>query len=347
VYAENIHDLLEILAAGHEKPALVDQWGDYKEPHEEVDDTRALLKKEFGIDPPKDARLIVERATKAHPDLTAWLADWRAGRGKKATPSTAKRAALATPSTPGTMKLAKIAKHLPKGQAIPTELVKLFEFAKACGTFFSGSFEVSEDSQDDAVAWFSGNAKAASEFVVFGHDRAQSLYALWLEDKDVSKAPVVHLGSEGEAAVLAENARDFLMLLAVGSGEVGLLSSDDASEADEGTDIDSFRTWLKKEFEIAAPYASDDYRRALASHAMLASMSRTGDCWDNAVAESFFATLRAELVDDERYPTRRSAEASIGEYIDAFYNVERLHSHLDYVSPIEFELKEHVAAIAA
>jgi putative transposase len=58
-------------------------------------------------------------------------------------------------------------------------------------------------------------------------------------------------------------------------------------------------------------------------------------------------TLRAELVDDERYPTRRSAKTSIGDYIDGFYNVERLHSHLDYVSPIEFELKEHVAAIAA
>jgi len=80
---------------------------------------------------------------------------------------------------------------------------------------------------------------------------------------------------------------------------------------------------------------------------MIASMSRTGDCFDNAVAESFFATLRAELVDDERYPTRRAAEISIGDYIDVFYNVERLHSHLDYVSPIEFELKDQVAAIAA
>ena len=67
----------------------------------------------------------------------------------------------------------------------------------------------------------------------------------------------------------------------------------------------------------------------------------------NAVAESFFATLRAELVDDERYRTRRAAETSIGDYIDGFYNVERLHSHLDYVSPNEFELKMHVAAIAA
>ena len=96
-----------------------------------------------------------------------------------------------------------------------------------------------------------------------------------------------------------------------------------------------------------SPYASDDYRGALAEHAMTASMSRTGDCWDNAVAESFFATLRAELVDDEHYATRRHAEASIGEYIERFYNAERLHSHLDYVSPIEFELKSRIAAVAA
>ena len=76
-------------------------------------------------------------------------------------------------------------------------------------------------------------------------------------------------------------------------------------------------------------------------------MSRKGDCWDNAVAESFFATLRAELVDDERYLSRDEAEASIGDYLESFYNVERMHSHLDYVSPIEFELKTHVAEIAA
>jgi putative transposase len=96
-----------------------------------------------------------------------------------------------------------------------------------------------------------------------------------------------------------------------------------------------------------SPYASSDYQTALTAHAMVASMSRTGDCWDNAVAESFFATLRAELVDDASYPTREAAERSIADYIDSFYNVERLHSHLDYVSPIEFELKTQMAAIAA
>jgi transposase InsO family protein len=96
-----------------------------------------------------------------------------------------------------------------------------------------------------------------------------------------------------------------------------------------------------------SPYASENYRDALAEYGMIQSMSRTGDCWDNAVAESFFATLRAELVDGETYATARSAERSVGEYIESFYNIERLHSHLDYVSPIEFELKNHIAAIAA
>jgi putative transposase len=96
-----------------------------------------------------------------------------------------------------------------------------------------------------------------------------------------------------------------------------------------------------------SPYASEDYRTALATYGMVQSMSRTGDCWDNAVAESFFATLRAELVDHETYATAHAAEQSIRDYIENFYNVERLHSHLDYVSPIEFELKSHVAAVAA
>ena len=107
------------------------------------------------------------------------------------------------------------------------------------------------------------------------------------------------------------------------------------------------RAGLVHHTDRGSPYASDDYRSALAKRGIVASMSRKGDCWDNAVAESFFATLRAELVDDERYPSRRGAERSIGEYIDSFYNTDRLHSHLDYVSPIEFELKAQVAALAA
>jgi transposase InsO family protein len=106
---------------------------------------------------------------------------------------------------------------------------------------------------------------------------------------------------------------------------------------------------LRRPIEGAAAFFAkeNDYRNALSKYAMVASMSRKGDCWDNAVAESFFATLRAELVDDERYTTRRTAEHSIGQYIETFYNVERLHSHLDYVSPIEFELKMRMNRFAA
>lgn len=96
-----------------------------------------------------------------------------------------------------------------------------------------------------------------------------------------------------------------------------------------------------------SPYASADYRAELARHGLVASMSRKGDCWDNAVAESFFATLRAELVDHEQYATHVLATASIGDYIDNFYNVERRHSHLGYINPIEFELRSTTARAAA
>jgi putative transposase len=91
-----------------------------------------------------------------------------------------------------------------------------------------------------------------------------------------------------------------------------------------------------------SPYASDDYRAELRTNGVCASMSRKGNCWDNAVAESFFATLRAELIDRERYPTRASAIRAIGDYIDNFYNIQRRHSHLDYLSPVEFELRAQV-----
>ena len=96
-----------------------------------------------------------------------------------------------------------------------------------------------------------------------------------------------------------------------------------------------------------SPYASEDYREALHKRGLVASMSRSGDCWDNAVAESFFATLKTELVDHERYPTRAAAMASIGDYVERFYNPARLHSHLGYKSPIEFELKRQIAVMSA
>jgi putative transposase len=96
-----------------------------------------------------------------------------------------------------------------------------------------------------------------------------------------------------------------------------------------------------------SPYASDDYRRELRRCGITASMSRKGDCWDNSVAESFFSTLKTELVDNAQYLTHSQASDSISEYIESFYNPVRRHSYLGYNSPIEFELKSQTAAFAA
>jgi transposase InsO family protein len=84
-------------------------------------------------------------------------------------------------------------------------------------------------------------------------------------------------------------------------------------------------------------YASEDYRHLLEQHGIQASMSAKGDCWDNACAESFWSTLKTELVNHERYATREQARQSIFEYIEVFYNRKRLHSSLGYVSPETFE----------
>ena len=86
-------------------------------------------------------------------------------------------------------------------------------------------------------------------------------------------------------------------------------------------------------------YACADFRAVLDAHGFVASMSRKGDCWDNAVAESFFATIKGEMIDHEDFQTRAEAIAAIADYIDGFYNVTRMHSSIDYMSPIEFELK--------
>jgi len=84
-------------------------------------------------------------------------------------------------------------------------------------------------------------------------------------------------------------------------------------------------------------YASEDYQHLLQSHGIECSMSGKGDCWDNAVMESFWGTLKTELVNHEHYETREQARASIFEYIEVFYNRQRLHSSIGYLSPEQFE----------
>jgi putative transposase len=84
-------------------------------------------------------------------------------------------------------------------------------------------------------------------------------------------------------------------------------------------------------------YASDHYQRALAGRGIVCSMSRRANCWDNAPMESFFASLKKELVHDEDYATRAEARASLFESIEVFYDRVRRHSSLGYRSPVEYE----------
>lgn len=84
-------------------------------------------------------------------------------------------------------------------------------------------------------------------------------------------------------------------------------------------------------------YASNEYKRILKQHGLLGSMSKKGDCWDNAVAESFFASLKKEYVHQTEFATRAQAKLGIFDYIEAWYNNERIHSKLDGLSPNEFE----------
>ena len=88
-------------------------------------------------------------------------------------------------------------------------------------------------------------------------------------------------------------------------------------------------------------YASEAYQELLRRERMTGSMSGKGDCWDNAVMESFWSTLKTELVHHEHYATREEARASIFEYIEVFYNRQRLHSSLGYVSPEAFEASQN------
>jgi transposase InsO family protein len=94
-------------------------------------------------------------------------------------------------------------------------------------------------------------------------------------------------------------------------------------------------------------YTSGDFRKVLDARGIVCSMSRRGDCWDNAVAESFFATLKLDLIFRRTFRTRREARQAIYRYIEVFYNRQRRHSYLGYLSPAEFEeLADNAEAVA-
>ena len=93
-------------------------------------------------------------------------------------------------------------------------------------------------------------------------------------------------------------------------------------------------------------YCSGAFQKELKIHGMKSSMSRKGDCWDNAVAESFFGTLKTERVFFTEYKTREEAKADIVDYIEMDYNSRRRHSYLEYLSPMEFENEQALKKVA-
>jgi putative transposase len=103
---------------------------------------------------------------------------------------------------------------------------------------------------------------------------------------------------------------------------------------------------LKVHSDQGSQYASRLFRELLATHKITQSMSRRGDCWDNAVAESFFATFKSDLIDRRSWPTRQMLELAVKEYIEVFYNGQRLHSSIGYLSPIQFENLTRLAQVA-
>ncbi len=121
-------------------------------------------------------------------------------------------------------------------------------------------------------------------------------------------------------------------------------SMDDRMKAQLVNDALLMAIWKRKpqagliwHTDRGSQYASDSHRAILEEHHVTQSMSRQGNCWDNAVSESFFHTLKTELIHQQQFKTRSEAEQAIFEYIEVFYNRERIHSANDYLSPVEYE----------
>jgi transposase InsO family protein len=118
----------------------------------------------------------------------------------------------------------------------------------------------------------------------------------------------------------------------------------DTLEASLATDALRMALWRRRpapglliHSDRGVQYASEAYQEILAQHGIRCSMSRKGDCWDNAVAESFFASLEWELIEESDWHTHEEARRAVFDYIEVWYNRQRLHSSLDYKSPAEYE----------
>lgn len=118
----------------------------------------------------------------------------------------------------------------------------------------------------------------------------------------------------------------------------------DSLEASLATDALQMALWSRKptpgllhHSDRGVQYACEAYQQLLERHAITCSMSRKGDCWDNAVAESFFASVEWELIEESDWHTHAEARRAVFDYIEVWYNRQRLHSSLGYLSPVEFE----------
>ena len=121
-------------------------------------------------------------------------------------------------------------------------------------------------------------------------------------------------------------------------------SMDSRMKADLVNDALLMAIWQRKpqrdlvwHTDRGSQYASDSHRSILKQHHITQSMSRKGDCWDNAVAESFFSSLKTELTNHHKFKTREEARHVIFEYIEVFYNRVRIHSTNEYLSPVDYE----------
>lgn len=139
----------------------------------------------------------------------------------------------------------------------PGDLRQLREFTATNDGTISGCFELEDDGRGSALAWFDGDAEAASLFAVFGRGPDGSLYAFWLHgNSEIERAPIVLLDSECDGnAVIASDFREFLRLLAIGYEEPGRYPT---TEPEDRESAAALRDWLAKEFSLAAPETAKD-----------------------------------------------------------------------------------------
>ena len=120
-------------------------------------------------------------------------------------------------------------------------------------------------------------------------------------------------------------------------GECNLLRPDRSDRRLRTVIATSYARVLRRPIELAQ-YCSIDYQAVLRKHGLLISMSGKGNCYDNAVVETFFKTIKSELIWPVSWQTRSQAENAVARYIDGFYNPIRRHSTLGYQSPVHFEM---------